>query len=74
MGVNLKIFIMLLVVYAISTPVFAKWDQQCLNDCFDTGHECKYCDWQCTVSDEPPPKWVYSDSPCALNYKNGNDY
>ena len=50
--------LMILIIYLASTACYADWDGQCLNDCFSTGHECNYCDYQCRV--EYNPAYTYA--------------
>lgn len=42
-----------LALMSAASASFAGWNQQCLNDCFSTNHECQYCDYQCRVEDAP---------------------
>ena len=57
-------FLALTSIFA-SSFVFAEYDQQCLDDCFSTGHECQYCNWQCYGTPRVD-KRIYSESPCEL--------
>lgn len=44
--------LLILFISIASTSAHAAWSAKCLNDCFSTGHECNYCNYQCEV-DEP---------------------
>lgn len=43
----LNLFIVLFFFFTTASLSYAGYDQKCLNDCFKTGHECKYCSYQC---------------------------
>lgn len=46
----LKLLILLL--FTVITPLsYAGYDSKCLSDCFATGHECKFCSYQCFSED-----------------------
>lgn len=44
--------LLILIIFSGITPLsYAGWNPQCLSDCFATGHECKYCSYQCFSED-----------------------
>lgn len=55
--------------FLASTSSFAAWDRNCLNTCFSTNHECKYCDFKCRVEEQDPVIYETNDPTCPLaNY------
>ena len=59
--------------FIISAPAaYANWDKQCLDDCFSTHHDCGYCNYECSTSDNGPPQRVYSDYTCP--FTGGNQH
>lgn len=65
-------FLFLVFISIISSVCYADYDQQCLNDCFSSGHECKYCAWQC-YNDKVPAERPYTNTPCPLDNYNGTN-
>ena len=64
---NLKSLMFLLFACCVSTTAYSGYDAQCLNDCFSTGHECNYCNYQCYSEDAYQSRPRYSDAiPCPL--------
>lgn len=67
MQMNLKSLMLILVSGLLATASYAGYDNQCLSDCFSTGHECNYCNYQCYSEDTYRAKPHYSDEiPCPL--------
>lgn len=66
-------FLSLFLILFVSN-VYAGWDQQCLDDCFSTHHECKYCSYQCYSEDYDHPVPHYHHTPCPLQgYEDDNN-
>ncbi|HTM64538.1 MAG TPA: hypothetical protein VL360_08610 [Gammaproteobacteria bacterium] len=64
-----KPFIALSILSAASAH--AAWDQQCVDDCFRTHHECNYCDYQCRVDTNPPEiRDIGPQYRCPFNEQN----
>lgn len=55
-----KPFIALSILFSASAH--AGWDQQCVDDCFRTHHQCNYCDYQCRVDNNPPEIYETNDN------------
>lgn len=51
----------------ISTASAQEWEGKCLADCFGTGHDCKYCSYECEIT---PSYHIYpnydGDMTCPL--------
>lgn len=67
-----------LLFFLFSSPLYALWDSTCLDTCFRTGHDCNYCNYQCSVEETYYLKPNYSgDTVCPFygypNYDNGYD-
>jgi hypothetical protein len=45
--------LILLSLALTSNVAVAGWNQQCLNDCFNSNHACNYCDYQCRTEETP---------------------
>lgn len=58
--------IIIVFMAAITQPAYAAWDAQCLNDCFSTGHECRYCAYQCERDPKTPPPYSKEIETCPL--------
>lgn len=69
MQIKIKSFLLLA---CFATSAYAGYDQQCLSDCFSSGHECKYCAWQC-YSDKAPYVYPNTNTPCPLDNKGQED-
>lgn len=65
--ITLNFILLILCIYATTTANALTWDRKCLEDCFDTHHECKFCAAECEVEYSPPDYGIRTDTPCLLD-------
>ena len=66
---NLKLNIFFVLMFAAATPSYAGYSKSCLDLCFKTGHDCKYCNYQCYFEEPYYPTPNYSgDSVCPPSF------
>ncbi|GEM_PF-5851891 len=71
-------YLLISLLFIASTSIsYADWDNSCLNACFKSGHDCRYCSYQCYSDNNGNPGPNYpGDSTCLLeeNNKEANSY
>ena len=58
-----------LFIFAVMRPAVAypDYSSKCLDDCFNTHHECSYCNYQCQVTlDKTRNSETYNEYKCPL--------
>ena len=70
---NYFTFSILIAGCILSSLSYADYDKSCLDDCFRTGHECNFCNYECYRENVYKPMPNYSgDSTCPLQGYNDN--
>lgn len=44
-------FALFILLSLMSNVSLAGWNKTCLDDCYATGHECNYCNYECYKDD-----------------------
>jgi|HubBroStandDraft_1064217.scaffolds.fasta_scaffold1004150_1 hypothetical protein len=73
---NINHCLSIVLLFSVCTSIsYSDWDSDCLNICFKTGHDCRYCSYQCYTDNNYQPTPHYSgDSTCLLEEYNSNNY